>query len=975
MFLKRIEMQGFKSFADQISIPFEHAITGIVGPNGCGKSNISDAIRWVLGEQSTKSMRGNSMTDIIFNGTETRKKVNLAQVTLVFDNHKKSLNSHFEEVEVTRRLYRDTKESEYLINKTPCRLRDIHDLVLDTGLGRDSLSIVSQGTISFFAEAKPMERRLIFEEAAGVSKYKKRKIESINKLERTRENLERMQDIVSEIEHQLSGLKRAAKKAELYLKRKERLEAVEVSFLCREIELAQAKLKQENDKYYDLSGKINELETRKGVYEHDLESKRQEIFELDQSLQKDQEQLLKILNEISQLETRKAEVDERRKYTLAVGNQEAKLIEMNHLLQEAKTEYEERLKRQESLSESLETVNLKIRELNASLQKDNETVEAIDRLVQNLRQRLGLIEQRLNRPFEGNAGIQAILSNRNSLYGIHDVVERLLLPHDHYEIAIATALAASSSHIVTQDDKAAVNAINFLKKNQSGRASFMPLSVLKPRSIYSDVLAVAQSTKGYLGLACDFVGCEDAYQVLRDNLLGNVLLVDTIENASILAKRIAYRTKIVSLDGDVIHSGGVMSGGKSRSQTHSSHALEKEKDILQKEFERKQNELLQAENRRQKHQTFVHEENATMMQYRIALAQLVPLLDVKRAKYERLIQEVNELKETSNIKDIEVPQDDITVRLNKAYMQKDELTSKISLDREKRYNLAETSQSSEKNLKETRQDLTKLKDEIHQFELSKTKLEAQIDNSLQRLSTEYQMTLDYALEHIYDVNLELDRSEILKLRSDLQAMGNVNLEAPEAFIETQTRYDFLSAQLEDLFASRDKLLAIIEEMDTLMIKQFKEMFDKINFELKDVFTALFGGGHARLVLEDEGDLLNTGIDIDVQPPGKSVQNIRLFSGGEKSLIVISVLFAMLKARHVPLCIFDEVEAALDPVNVERLANYIRHYKEDTQFIIITHRPGTMAQTDTLYGVTMPNKGISTILRVKLEDALNLKEDH
>ena len=973
MFLKKIEMQGFKSFADKVVINFEDEITGIVGPNGCGKSNISDAIRWVLGEQSVKSMRGSSMVDVIFNGSENRKKVNLAEVTLVFNNDKKALNSDYEEVEVTRRLYRDTRESEYLINKVVCRLRDIHDLVLDTGLGRDSLSIISQGSISYFAEAKPVERRLIFEEAAGVSKYKKRKIESINKLERTKENMDRMQDIVDEITRQVTSLKRAAKKAEIYIEKRDLLKSIEVSVLVRDIKELNEHLKNSNKEMFRLEAHLASLETNVGVYDHELETKRNEIFKLDQEISKGQDKMMQYIHEIGQLETRRIETEERRKYVIEVGDKVQKAQELRAMLQDAKVEFDDRLKRQLELKADVTFLSESQFEKNQKLADNQHAVSSLQGQINSLKNRLDVINHRIARPFEGQHGVQSIMDNKQSLHGIHDAVGNLFTPLDGYETAMTTALAGSVSHIVTSSDKDAVNAINFLKNNKSGRATFIPLTVIRNRRVSEDALLICHNAPGYCGVGEMFVTNNTAYDGLANSLLGNVLIVKTIEDANTLAKRLNHSYKIVTLDGDVIHSGGVMSGGRSAHNANSMLSLRKDKQDLEADIFAKQDEFVFAENALRALQTDIKESSETLMSRRLALATIEPLLDLKRSQYESLKQEYDELDVKEIVEENEVV-DSLLTTLNNTLMKRDELGTHLGLLREKRNQLSHDVKRREASFREERSELNQLTQSIHALKLEQAKQQTRRENGLERLGSEYQLTFEYALENIYEEEASLQRAEVNKLRAEISALGNVNLEAPSEYKEASERFEFLNKQLLELVGARDKLLAIIDEMDEIMIVQFKEMFDKINAELDGVFTKLFGGGKARLILEDEHDLLNTGIDIDVQPPGKSVQNIRLFSGGEKSLIAISVLFSILKARHVPLCIFDEVEAALDQANVERLANYIKNFSDDTQFILITHRPGTMAQCDVLYGVTMPTKGVSNMLRVKLSEAIALKED-
>lgn len=972
MFLKKIELQGFKSFADKTVIHFDNAVTGVVGPNGCGKSNISDAIRWVLGEQSVKSMRGSSMVDVIFNGSEKRKRVNLAEVTLVFDNSEKALNSEYEEIEVTRRLYRDTRESEYLINKTQCRLRDIHDLVMDTGLGRDSLSIISQGSISFFAEAKPIDRRVIFEEAAGVAKYKKRKIESISKLERTQENIERMQDVVDEIGKQVSPLKRAAKKAQIYLEKKEALEAIEVSVLVSDIANLNQEIEETRHVIYDFEASIAQLETQIGVLDHDVEEKRKEGFLLDQEIVKLQEHMMNLVREIGMLETRRVEIEEKRKYTLEVGNVQEKANELHALLLDAKLEYDERVARHESLKAEVDLFSQSTFENNRLLVECQQRLDTLVSTRQQHLNRLEVLNHRLSRPYEHQAGVQTIMNNKQALFGIHDTVSNLLIPHDGYELAINTALGGAVNHLVTDDDKAAVASIQFLKRNKSGRATFIPLTVCRPRNAHPDILTICSHAEGFRGVASEFVSYDVAYDSLRSSLLGDVLVFDTIEHANILAKRIQFNAKIVTLEGDVIHRGGTMTGGQSKNQNSSLAQTRKDIEYFEGTVSRTTIEIDAVNLERDQVQKKLNKDNETLMEKRIALAQIEPILDVKRAKYERLKSDYESLDTESN-KD-EGIDDQIVSQLNKAYMTRDELTSKLSLDRERRLSLSHESQRKEVQLRQHRSDFNQKSQVLNTHKMSNLKRETQCDNLLERLSTEYQMTFEYAEENIFDGLKATKREEVLLLRDEISKLGNVNLDAPDEFVSVNERYEFITKQLEDLVESRQKLLSIIEEMDDIMSIQFKEMFDKINNELTGVFTQLFKGGKARLVLENPDDILNTGVDIDVQPPGKSVQNIRLFSGGEKSLIAISVLFSILKARHVPLCIFDEVEAALDQVNVERLAQYIRQLSSDSQFILITHRPGTMERCDVLYGITMPTQGVSTLLKVQLEEAIELKDE-
>ncbi|HZJ87134.1 MAG TPA: AAA family ATPase, partial [Erysipelothrix sp.] len=762
-------------------------------------------------------------------------------------------------------------------------------------------------------------------------------------------------------------------KAESYIEKKDALEKIEVSVLVSEIQDFDKKLSENKNKIYDFESESANYETRIGVLEHDYEQKRQEEFNLDQSIVNLEDEMMALVREISTLETRKIEIDEKRKYAIEVGNVEEKAKEIYAKVLEAKAEYEERSKRHQQLKAETEFLSKATQDLQTSINENTQNKQFIDTQVSDLKNRLNILNHRKNKPFEHNRGVQTIMNNKDNLYGIHDVISNLLISELEYDIAINTSLASANMHIVTENSEAAVNAINFLKKNRSGRATFIPLNVVKKRSVHPDALLVSENAKGYLGVASEFVKCDEQYHDLRDNLLGNILIVDTIDHANILSKRLNYRYRIVTLEGDVIHAGGRMSGGTSSQSNASQSAINTEIESIDKQLKRFEVQLdeieLNMNNLNQKYRT----ENENLMQKRIAFAQVEPLLDVKRAQYERLQSEYDSLNIKHDGEEDIV--DEVITKLNGALMKRDELTSNISLNRERRLNISNDLQRKEQTIREHRRNLNETTKELNELKLQNTRFETQSEHAITRLSSEYQMTYEYAFENIFDPSKKDQKEEVLRLRSDIQKLGNVNLDAPQEFEEVSERYEFLSTQLSDLIESREKILSVISDLDEIMEVQFIEMFDKINNELQDVFSKLFNGGRARLFLEDPDDILNSGVDIDVQPPGKSVQNIRLFSGGEKSLIAISVLFAIIKARHVPLCIFDEVEAALDQVNVERLANYIQEIAEDdTQFILITHRPGTMEKCDILYGVTMPTEGVSSLLSVKLDEAIELREE-
>ena len=971
MFLKRIEMQGFKSFADHITINFEDPITGIVGPNGCGKSNISDAIRWVLGEQSVKSLRGEKMTDIIFAGTEERKAMNMAEVTLVFDNSSHMLNSDLDEIELTRRIYSNDQDAEYLINRKNVRYKDILDLIMDTGMGKNSLSMISQGNVMSFAEAKPYDRREILEDAAGVSKYKKRKIESLNKLERTKENLDRTYDILSELERQVAPLKRQAMKAEIYREKKNRLEQIEVAVLVNDIRNLNLQKSELEKSLFDLETAQAMHETTIQVHENSNFENKNRLKEYDKEINSIQERLMMVMNEIQTLEARKIEIDEKRKYAIEMGSSEEKIREMESYIADAKYEYDDRLDRLNKLRSEIDLLNTNLENTAMDLSEASMKKEETSNILNRMNNRMEVLKNVISDPFSSanQTGVKAIMTNKNSFYGVMGVIGQEIRPDEGYEEAIATALAGSVYHIVTKDEEAARKAISFLKKNRSGRATFLPLTVCKPHTVRYEDEIVCNNTKGYLGTAYDFCSCSEEYEAVKESLLGNVLVTDNLENANNLSYLLNYGYKIVTLEGEVVHKGGSMTGGKVKNEVSLITA--------QSEFNRIESDMVsyKAENELalKKYNSLLAQKesfDSQITEKRIAIAQLEQIVDSKRAKYEKLRADYENIVP---VKGQETITDSVIAKLSENYAKKDELSTSLKLRRDDRMKLSAEIDRKDQQIRLTRRQLDETRNGISNINTNKAVMETKLENDLNRLASEYQMTFEYASEN-YDMSIyDTAKEEVMMLRRDIQELGNINMAAPEEFTEVNERYEFLKKNYDDLIASRDKILSAIDEMDEIMKKQFSETFDAINAELPNVFGKLFGGGKARLVLEDPDDILNTGIDIDVQPPGKAVKSIRLFSGGEKSLIAISVLFTILKVRPEPLIVFDEVESALDVANVERFAKYVKEFADKSQFIVITHRPGTMEQCDSLFGVTMQKRGISQMLKVKLVDAIEMAE--
>lgn len=973
MFLKRIELQGFKSFADKTVIQFDQDITGIVGPNGCGKSNVNDAIRWVLGEQSVKSLRsGTNMSDIIFSGSEYRKPVNMARVTLVFDNSTRVFDSDFDEIEITRQILRANNEASYFINKTPCRLKDINDLVMDTGLGKDSLSIITQGNISSFADAKPEDRRSLFEEAAGVAKYKKRKKISLSKLEQTKENLDRLQDILDELERQIGPLEKQAKKAEKYISLRDKLSKIEISVLVEDIDQYNEKINQINKELFDIQAMHTSENAELLKQETRLESIRKEMYALDKQINELQGKYTKAMEENYQLERRKIEQDEKRKYMLKVADKKARQKEIQAMLEEARFEYQDRHQRLMQTQQDLNNRRNIVNDLKTKISKARYESDQANNILTQLQNRRQVLENMMKQPFAHQQGVRSVMQAKNSLSGVYGVVSELLIAHADKALAVNAALGGSIYQIITKNEADARNAISFLKRNRSGRATFLPLSVCHPRKMNEQVITIASTSPGFLGFASECVDCKEIFDPVKERLLGNVIVVDTLQNANETAKRLRYAYKIVTLDGDIVHTGGSMTGGVTKNQS-TPVTMRQELDTINSKIEGQKIKTDSCLNETDILTQKLQIEKDAIVTLQIELAKLENIYATKKAKYDSILAEYQELGVDIE-ENAELAQDDLVVQMSKMHAVLDSLSLEIQSLRQSRFDKGNDAEQLENQIRLVRREMNSKQSQIHNYEMEIVKVKTQLENALNRLSTDYEMTYEYALTKKEDVEIESAKEEVIQLRQAISRLGNVNLDAPNEYKEVKERFDFMTSQKEDLEKASQQILAAIDEMDQTMISQFTDMFNKINAELDGVFKAMFGGGRASLSMVDPDDVLNTGIDIDVQPPGKMVKNIQTFSGGEKALIAISVLFAILKARTMPLCIFDEVEAALDQANVERFARYLSHYRGQSQFIAVTHRPGTMEQCDTLYGVTMQKDGVSKVLKVQLKDAVHIAKE-
>ncbi|WNB90431.1 chromosome segregation protein SMC [Bacillus sp. NEB1478] len=1185
MFLKRIDVAGFKSFAERIQVEFVQGVTAVVGPNGSGKSNISDAVRWVLGEQSAKSLRGSKMEDIIFAGSDNRKPLNVAEVTLTLDNEDQHLPLDYNELSITRRVFR-SGDSEYLINKQQCRLKDIVELFMDSGLGREAFSIIGQGRVEEILSSKSEERRKIFEEAAGVLKYKTRKQKAEQKLSETQENLNRVEDILHELEDQVEPLKIQASIAKDFLEKKQELEVVETAVLVHEIEdlhqrwekqkLFVAELQQQEealsrqvrhgettierarldmqamDESIDelqgalllasetlekLEGKKEVLKERKKNYDQHKSSLIEQIQQLKEKRDHLEKQL-KIENEVlsekekqlkqvkkqvkeeegrlavlemdveSELEKLKSDYFDRLNEQTTIKNEiryieeqskqqsfkSGKLDEENNKyiiqrseLQKAKLEFQNKFQLAETeLKQKLEeyqNVRFVISKKEMDNQKVQEKLYQAYQFIQQFKSKKEMLESMQDEYAGFMQGVKEVLKAKNSrLNGIEGAVAELISVPSEVETAIETALGGSMQHIVVDHDQNAMKAIQYLKQTRAGRATFLPLNVIKARSVSNGDAQNASMVESFVGVAANLIKYDEKYENIVGNLLGNIIISKDIKGANEIAKKVSYRYRIVTLEGDVVSPGGSMSGGSLKQKSTSllsrqreveelseklivmekqtlqlESKVSKQKEELIKEKERLEQLRVQGEQYREleqelksqlreaeldeknlndrlqlydrekqsfntektaaeirlsdlqskfnlavqagknledkiadlsekkkMHQTSKEELRETLTALKIKAAELEQQVANQKEKSERLQEEFHIAKEKTkeNEEDFWLLEKEMNTSssgedsLDEQITQKrHEKNSAIKLIAERRQERMKSFQSvelMETELKEAKRQYKQLSDGLKTEEVSINRLDVELENRLTLLREEYELTYEGAKEkHKLEIPLQDAKKKVRLIKMAIEELGVVNIGAIEEYERVSQRYNFLIEQRNDLTEAKDTLYGVISEMDEEMKNRFEETFTAIRSHFGVIFKELFGGGRADLVLTQPDDMLSTGVDIMAQPPGKKLQQLGLLSGGERALTAIALLFAILKVRPVPFCILDEVEAALDDANVHRFAKFLRAFSKDTQFIVVTHRKGTMEEADVLYGVTMQESGVSKLVSVRLEDTREL----
>ena len=976
MYLKEIKISGFKSFADKINLNLDDNITCIVGPNGSGKSNIIDAVKWVLGEQSIKTLRGfNNMSDVIFAGSKSRSPLNLASVSLVFDNKDSYLKVPYTEIAITRKVYR-SGENEYYINNEKCRLKDINDLFLDSGMGKYAFNIISQGEIEKVVNNSPYDRRVIFEEAAGVLKYKKRKEEALKKLEKTNDNLNRVTDILNEIETNLSPLEKQSAKAIKYKEIKENLKNIEVALIAHDLSKIDILYKDTTKKIDILKEEIVKLNTDNSSNDAVVLTKKEELDKLKEEIVKLNSDYLKYVKEEEKVNGERNIIKERSKYnadSLKVHENISSLKEekyvLNNKLLSLKTDNDIIMKSLDSVNNDITVINEKLDSLKKKRKDVEDSIYSKQKILTSLLYKIKTLEGYILEGGNTNPSVKRLLGTK-SISGIHNTIASLINTSKTYDKALEVALGGSKDYVVVDTPEVAKKAISFLKETNLGRVTFYPLSVIKPKNIDEEIVKLLKKEDGFIDILSNLVTYKDPYNNIVLNRLGNVLLVDNIDNANKLAKNTKNKFVIVTLDGELIQVGGAITGGviKQRSIISERHELDeitKEKDILTNDIKDLEVALNDINN------SFNTEREKVMELEKQKLLIMENIKNKNKLYYETKETYESKVLELSNLEDlttnnISKEEDLITKKYYDILNKKDETFKLVTLKTSEKERLEHEIDEIQASFRLSNSNIRSKEQELKELEISNTKRGLNMDNLLKTLSEDYEMTFESALQnYILDIDTEDARNMVNNYKKMLRDIGEVNLSSIEEYDRVKERYDFLTKQSEDLKEAIKTLLGIIDSLDEVMKQDFIKTFKQIEIEFDKVFKDLFGGGVASLVLTDKDNILETGIDIKVTPPGKKVSTITLLSGGEKTLTAISLLFAILNIKKVPFCLFDEIEAALDEANVARVCEYFSKYNGKTQLIIITHKKKTMEYANALYGITMQESGVSKLVSVKL----------
>ena len=981
MYLKKLIAHGFKSFADNTVIEFNNNISGIVGPNGSGKSNVVDAIRWVLGEQSIKSLRGDSMTDVIFSGSKSRNGMNIASITLVFDNTDNYLPINFDEVSIKRRLYKDGT-NEYFLNGEKVRLKDINDILLDSGIAKESFNIISQGKIEEILSSKPESRRTIFEEAAGVIKYKKRKEEALRKLDRTNNNMDRVNDIISELETQINPLKEQKEKALEYQELSEELKKIEISLAVLDITNINSIYQTDKDKVDKLKEELTMLSTNNSVNEAKTMDLKLNITNKDSKIKELNKSLLEITEKVEKINSEKNILLERKKYQVDDYKLHNNIVALKEEQQQLKNDISTTLRELDNKNIEKEKIEDKINVNNKNL---NEIKEKKDNLIQELNRNIlrqnknkndiDALRERIDNNSNIPYAVKCILDNPK-LRGIHNTVGNIIEVDEMYSKAISISLASSTSSIIIDNDTCAKEAINYLKENKLGRATFLPLNNMKPKDL-SDFVKDKLNIKGFINVASKLVNYDNKYKNIIDHLLGNVIVVDNIDTANELSKKIHFSNRIVTLDGDIINTGGSITGGnlKIRNVILDKYELEKkinEANIilnLVKDIENSINDI-DYNIQNIEDELYLNNKNLLIVEDEINIRNTT--LDNYNQKLLKINNDINGTNSIIN-NNLSIEEENIINKYYEAVNEKNTIINDLDRLMSEKKELEDALSNYEFSIKKENNIYAEKNEQLKNLEIEVNRYDVKLDHLLNLLNEEYNLTYEKA-KSLY--KLEIDdskaRNKISVIKRKINSLGSINIGAIEEYDRISERYEFLLNQQNDLAEAKNTLIEIINDMDQVMKKEFLNTFNIINSNFEETFKELFKGGQAHLELTDKENLLETGIEIIASPPGKTLKSISLLSGGEKTFTAISLLFAILKTRIMPFCVLDEVEAALDEVNVQAFGEYLLKLKEKTQFIVITHKKKTMEYANYLYGITMQESGVSKLVSVKLEEIEDMK---
>ena len=1005
MYLKALEIQGFKSFADKTRLTFEKDITAIVGPNGSGKSNISDAILWVMGEQRTKALRGSKMEDVIFGGTEKRGALGFAQVSLIIDNSAHIFDSDSSEIMLTRRYYR-SGDSEYYINKQPVRLKDINSLLMDTGLGRDGYSIIGQGRIADIVSSKSADRREIFEEAAGISRYRYRKEEAESKLAKTEENLLRINDKIEELEMQVGPLKKQAETAKRYLRLRDELRIQEISVWMTTLDKLRADAEAVNAEYEQVKGELerakHELEALyassdsilERMHQKDIESERaRERLSASEAAASECEAGIAVIkaNVESSIESRERTLRELAEQESRVGEIQGRINDAEARISELSNELSSLTEEQRSNANVLDGCRMKLKSREDTLSAVTERSTKLQIDARSMDSRIAMLAE-MEKDFEGySKAVKTVMreASRGNLRGVHGPVANLVRADAECALAIETALGGAAQNIVVDTQNDGRSAIELLKRADAGRATFLPLDAIRGTVITN----APERDHGFVGVAFDLARFDDKYKSVFANLLGRTVVAETLADAVRMAKQSGNTLRIVTLDGQLINAGGSMTGGSAargsgilsraneleKLRRQRAKLVEREKECAD-ELERAKSSLSsvryqldmaledQAE-LKSRQSSFEAEKRATdssCAQLKALLQSLTGDSEARRALVDTHAKRIDELHARQAEKErqlAEINEKTAAIRAEIA----DISARKLELEGKRTQN--------DKNAQQRNSGILDLERRCARIEQKKLAADMEEKSILDKLWDNYELSHSAATALRQEVpNLQKANRAIGELRREISSLGSPNIGAIDEYERVNTRYEFLAGQRDDVDKAKGELVGIINEITGEMKSVFTARFKEIDECFRQTFLELFGGGKAALILEDENDVLNCGIDIKVQPPGKALSNISLMSGGEMAFVAIALYFAILKVRPTPFCVMDEIEAALDEANVNRYAQYMRRMSDKTQFLVITHRRGTMEEADMLYGVTMQEKGVSTVIELDLETAQKTIEE-